>query len=149
MRRIDNEGLPYPWEIRYYRSQIKWLLSRYVRDIIREGQWPFSIKDEALNTAGVSHHAAFEQISIINVEIDNRIKSVGRDGDLCLGKYYHDCSNHYLARVFNISVQDVERRIKRAMTYMAGRLKSVSYDQWIANGWHETPRRQKPIGAKR
>ena len=141
MRRIGKEDLPYPWEINFYQWQIKWLLKPGQWNFIKERQWPFSIQDDAMNRAGVSHHAAFEIISLVKAEMEARIESVEpKDGDLCMARYYNEYSDEKIARMFNIPFPKVSRRITRAMEYMAGRRKRVTYSQWIANGWCETPR---------
>jgi hypothetical protein len=146
MRRIDNEDLPYPWEIIYTQWQFKWLLSPSVWNGLKDGHWAFSLQDDAMKQAGISHHAAFEVISLIKAEIDMRLDSVGpKDGDLCVARYYNEYSDEKIARMFGIPVEKVNRRIKRAMIYMAGKQKRVTYSQWIANGWSETPNpRKKP-----
>ena len=144
MRRIEGEDLPYPWEIRYFQWQMRWLLKPGHWNLIKENQWPFSIQDDAMKSAGVSHHAAFEMISLVKAEIEARLESVGpKDGDMCMARYYNEYEDERIARMFNIPYWKVAYRIKRAMIYMAGRRKRVSYDRWIANGWNEIPKPPK------
>lgn len=135
----------YPWEIRFAQHQIRWLLSPMVWNLIKINQWSFSIKEDVRIQAGVSHHAAFEMISLIKVELEMRLESVGKDGDLCMSRYYNEYEDERIARMFNVPYDRVRKRIKRAMTYMAGKRKKITYSQWISNGWHETSRKT-PIG---
>lgn len=139
-----DEYYPYPWQVVYSQRQIRWLLKPEAWNVIKAGQWPFSIKDDALIRAGISHHAAFELISLVKAELEMRLESVDKDGYLCLARYYNEWSDEQIARAYNVPVQRVSQRIRRAMRYMAGReRKSISYDEWIKNGWSETPRPQK------
>jgi len=138
----DDEYYPYPWQINYYQWQIRWLLKPETWNFVKIRQWPFSIQDDALSRAGVSHHAAFELISLVKVEIEMRLESAGKDGDLCWARYYDEFNDEKIARKFNVPFHRVNKRIRRAMEYMAGKQKMVTYSQWIANGWHETPRLQ-------
>jgi hypothetical protein len=143
MKRIDKEDLPYPWEIHFMRWQMEWLLRPENWNFIKENQWPFSIRDDVISRSGMSHHAAFEMISLIKAEMEMRLESVGRDGYLCLDRYYDEYTDMQIARAFNIPIRDISRRIKRAMRYMAGKRKIITYSDWIGNGWRETPNLQK------
>jgi hypothetical protein len=140
---MSEEYYPYPWQINYSHWQIKWLLEPGHWNFIKENQWPFSIQDDVMNRSGTSHHAAFEMIILIKAEIDMRLESVGRDGYLCRARYYDEYSDEQIARAFNIPSRDVNRRIKRAMRYIAGKRKIVTYSDWIRNGWRETPNLQE------
>jgi len=137
MRRIEGEDLPYPWEIHFSQWQTRWMLKPGHWNIIKEGKWPFSIKEDVMSRAGVSHHAAFEMISMVKVELEMRLESVGKDGFLCLARYYDEYEDERIARMFNVPYERVRKRIKRAMRYISGRRKSVAYSQWISNGWKE------------
>ena len=140
MRRIGNEDLPYPWEIIYAQWQIRWLLSPEAWNALKNGHWVFSLQDDAMKQSGVSHHAAFEMISLIKIEMEERLESVGKDGGLCMARYYNEYSDSKISIMFNVPLPRVSKRIKRAMRYMAGKRKAVSYSDWIANGWKEIPR---------
>jgi hypothetical protein len=146
MRRIDKEDLPYPWEINYCRWQFEWLLSPDVWNLIQANQWPFAIRDDEISTKTGVHHAPFEMISLIKAEVESRLESTGKDGDMCFSRFHNEWACERIARNFNLSYYDVQRRIKRAMIYMIGKRKRISYSQWIANGWHETRRVKTPIG---
>lgn len=132
----------YPWEIVYSQRQFRWLLSPMVWNMIKIRQWPFSIQDDVLSRAGVSHHAAFEMISMIKIEMEERLESVSKnkDGDMCVARYYNEDEDERIARKFGVPYGRVGRRIYRAMRYMAGWRKRCSYGEWINNGWSETPR---------
>lgn len=142
MRRIDGEDLLYPWEIRYQTWQIRWLLSPQVWDFILKNQWPFHIKEDIVSQSG-SHHAPFEDITLLRVEILDRLGEAGKDGQMVFSRYHHESSDNFISRMYNIPLDDVSRRIKRAMRYISGKRKPISYSQWIANGWSVTPRRSK------
>ena len=101
----DKEYYPYPWQINYSQWQIRWLLSPLNWNLIKINQWPFCITDDALNRAGVSHHATFEMVSMIKVEVEERLNSVGpKDGYLCRGRYYDEDTDEQIARAFNVPV---------------------------------------------
>ena len=138
----EDEYYPYPWQVNYFQHQIKWLLEPLHWNLIKIRQWPFSIQDDAMRSAGVSHHAAFEMISLVKAEMEERLESIGKDGDLCWARYYDEHEDERIAKMFNVPFHRVNKRIRRAMEYMAGRRKIVTYSEWIANGWHETPRLQ-------
>jgi len=131
----DKDYYPYPWQINYSQWQIRWLLEPGHWNFIKENQWPFSIQDDAMKSAGVSHHAAFEMISLIKAEIEQRIDSTDKDGDMCFARFYNEFGDEKIARQFNIPIPRVSRRIKRAMRYMRGNRKNCTYDDFIANGW--------------
>ena len=117
-----------------------------VWNLIKINQWPFSIQDDVMSRAGVSHHAAFEMISLVKVELEMRLESVGKDGFLCMARYYNEYEDERIARMFGIPYERVSRRIKRAMRYMSGRgRKQITYDEWIKNGWKEKPIPKKDI----
>jgi len=143
MRRIEGEDLPYPWEIHYTQWEIRWLLKPENWNLIKQRQWPFCIQDDVLIRAGVSHHAAFEMISMVKADMEMRLESTGKDGDMCVARYYNEYEDEQIARKFNVPFPRVSKRIKRAMRYMRGHRKSCSYSEWIANGWQETPKEQK------
>ena len=140
MKRIEGKDLPYPWEIRYAQWQIKWILEPGNWTLIKINQWPFSIQDDAMKQAGVSHHAAFVMISEINIEIDERLESVKKDGSLCWTRYYDGFDNERIAKMFDVPYWRVGKRIYRAMRYICGKRKNCSYSKWIANGWKEDPK---------
>ena len=140
MRRIEGEDLPYPWEIIYTRWQFEWLLKPLNWSLIKIGQWPFAIQDDAMKQAGVSHHAAFENISLIKAEIEMRLESTGKDGNMCRARYFNEDSDSKISVSYNVPLSNVGKRIKRAMRYMSGKRKSISYSEWIANGWRENRR---------
>jgi len=135
---MTDDYYPYPWQIIYAQHQIRWLLSPMVWNMIKVGQWPFSIQDDVMSRAGVSHHAAFEMISLVKVELEMRLESVGKDGDLCMSRYYNEYEDERIARMFNVPYDRVRKRIYRAMRYMAGKgRKKTRYSKWISNGWKE------------
>ncbi len=147
---MTDDYYPYPWQINYSQWQIRWLLKPGHWNFIKVGQWPFSIQDDVMSRAGVSHHAAFEMISLVKVELEMRLESVGKDGYLCLARYYNEYEDERIARMFNVPYERVRKRIKRAMVYISGKRKRITYSEWISNGWHETPRfRKTPIGVLR
>jgi len=135
----DNDYYPYPWQIYYSRWQIEWLFRNW--DIIQDEKWPFSIQDDAMRCAGVSHHAAFEKISLIKAEVEARLDCVGKDGDMCLLRFHNGVTAHRIASLFDLHPDRVNTRIKRAMRYMTGKREIITYNQWIANGWNSKPRR--------
>lgn len=143
MRRIEGEDLYYPWEIHYTQRQIRWLLEPLNWNLIKQRQWPFSIQDDAMSRAGVSHHAVFEKISMVKADMEMRLDSTDKDGEMCVARYYNDYSDEKIARMFYVPLHRVNKRIRRAMRYMRGHRKSCSYSEWIANGWQETPKEQK------
>ena len=147
MRRIEGEDLPYPWEIHYTQWQFKWLLKPENWNLIKQRQWPFCIQDDVLIRAGVSHHAAFEMVSMIKADMEMRLESTEKDGHMCIARYYNEYEDEQIARIFYVPVYKVNRRIRRAMIYMVGKQKKITYSEWIANGWNETPNpRKKPTG---
>lgn len=130
----------YPWQIAFSQRQIKWLLASGNWDAIRDGRWPFSISDNILCSANVSQHAYFELISLIKIELEMRLQSVGRDGEMCLRRFHDEYSYERIAEIENIPIFRIPRRIKRAMRYMRGKeRKEISYNEWIKNGWSERP----------
>jgi len=139
----DDEYYPYPWQINYYQWQMRWLLEPDNWNLIKQRQWPFSIQDDILIRAGVSHHAAFEMISMIKADMEMRLESTEKDGHMCVARYYNEYEDEQIARIFYVPLHRVNKRIKRAMRYMAGHLKNCSYSEWITNGWKENPKEQK------
>jgi len=138
---MSDDYYPYPWQIWYSQWQIRWLLDPEAWDSISDGHWPFSTTDDTIIYNNTSHHADFEMISLIKAEMDDRIASVGRDGDMCVCRYYKQYTEDKIAKIFGIPYKKVGRRIKRAMRYMAGKArKRTNYSEWIQNGWRETPR---------
>ena len=140
---MSEDYYPYPWQINYSQWQIRWLLEPGHWNFIKENQWPFSIQDDAISRSGMSHHAAFELISLVKAEIEMRLDSVGKDGDLCVARYYNEDGDERIARKLSVPIQRVNKRIKRAMRYMRGKRKNCSYSEWIANGWQESAKEQK------
>jgi len=140
---MSEDYYPYPWQINYTQWQFRWLLEPGHWNFIKEGQWPFSIQDDVMSRAGMNHHAAFEMISLIKAEVEMRLGSTGKDGDMCFARYHDEYTDEKIARIFNVPVQRVGRRIKRAMRYMRGKQKNCSYSEFIANGWQESPKEQK------
>jgi DNA-directed RNA polymerase specialized sigma subunit len=133
----------YPWQIIWSQAQIRWLLNPLARNAIKLGQWPFSIQSDALAHSNVSHHASFELISLIKAELEARLNIIGRDKYLILARYYDEYTDEEISRAFNIEVNAVNRRIKRALRYIAGARKQIAYDDWIKNGWKEFPNSPK------
>ena len=140
---MTDDYYPYPWQINYSQWQIRWLLFPLHWNLIKENQWPFSIQDDAMKQAGMSHHAVFEKISLIKAEIEMRLDLTGKDGDMCMARYYNEYENEKIARIFDVPMTRINRRIKRAMRYMRGKRKNCSYSEWIANGWGENKRGNK------
>lgn len=142
---MSEDYYPYPWQINYSQRQIRWLLKDGHWSLIKVGQWPFSIQDDVMSRAGVSHHAAFEMISLVKVELEMRLESVSKnkDGDMCVARYNNEYEDERIARMLNVPYERVRKRIKRAMRYMSGRRKRCSYSEWINNGWRETPNPEK------
>jgi len=127
---------PYPWQIIFSQRQIRWLLAPGNWDAIRQGHWPFSISDYVVRSKNIRRQAYFEPISLVKIEMESRLESVSKDGEMCLRRYHDEYNDERIAKYYGVPIMRVNGRIKRAMRYIAGRdRKNISYEEWIKNGW--------------
>lgn len=123
-----------PRQIVFNRKQVLWLLPWLPS--IREGDWPPDPRYTGYTDVPGkprSHRAPFEASCQVAAELDDRIKACGQDGEMLHVYYCLDLEATRIARLVKMDEEQVTRRIKRALRY-------------IASGpdrrWHDTPKRK-------
>lgn len=119
-------------EIRFTQPQIEWGIKNLV--LLKVDQWPACPEGNAERTghSALRTEANFVKPAIIAGEIEARLEMVGRDGDLCMLCYHSGIEEYKIARMMNWDVQEVGRRIDRAMSYMSGwHRRKISYREFI------------------
>ncbi len=119
--------MPFAWlppsDIVFCRPQILWLMKQENWDELLEDKYP---PDPAINNtefpSSVSTHASYEMARMIRGEINKRLESCGKTGELAQLEAYIGLS-------FN-SMKDSSQDV---IAYISGRRRKQSFVQWLAD----------------
>lgn len=118
-------------ERRFNIFGIAWMLTFW--DTLVEGLRPQG--DSYGDTGhGQFRIAGFTVVADTLIDLENKLKRVYSDGELCVKYYHKDYSLERLQREScEYSVEGIMRRIHRALIYMSLRKVDRSYDDWLRN----------------
>lgn len=128
---------------RFTRDQIIFCLEHW--GDIELAMWPPPPYEE-VPSSYVSRHAYFEMPTIIKLEIEERLKRCGRDGQMlkdryALGKSDTDMELTYRSKYLRY-LEEIEQRIGHVLGYISGKKrKRSSY-----RDWREHRRVEEPTG---
>jgi len=84
-----------------------------------------SYLERPLATKSRGIHAPFEEPCLLIAEVENRLKTCGRDGFLCKVHYALEESEESIARSLGLSEEEVHRGIKTAIKYISYKWEKV------------------------
>ena len=120
--RTTNERLVWvnPARVRFNIEEIEWLLGCLYD--LREGMYvPEPVGGYEMVRRKIQARAYFELPVILAAELDTRLEACGQDG-MIVEEYY--CKHTPLKNIalwIKLEMDDVDRRIQRALRYMASR----------------------------
>ena len=126
--------------IRFTRAQVKYLIP--LLPILRLGEFPPDPRESGYTDPGSKQHhvkarAKFEGPAGIAAELDKRLQNAGLDGLLLEFYYSADAQDflyraEHIAQCLNVSVREVEQRIRNALYFVSGvGRKAGSYQGYI------------------
>ncbi|KKN70418.1 hypothetical protein LCGC14_0431130 [marine sediment metagenome] len=101
-------------------AQVKWLLEHL--NELREGRWPPEHKVSGYTGSPkrvIRKEGSFVRPAIIAAEMDVRLSKTGNDG-LLLEARYNGTEDSELCSEFNLTQEDLDRRITKALKYITG-----------------------------
>jgi len=117
-----------PGEIKFYRSQVEWMLMHY--NLICIGLWPadpFGVRSEQL-----SPHGYFEAGIEVWMEFEPRLKATGRDGEMAVDFYCYQKDEARLAHIYGCYLNQVNEKVGHAVKYMSGKSrKRRTYQEFL------------------
>ena len=143
---MESENWVAPKDLKFSRAEVLFLLKHLAG--LRKGEYPpnpVGSSYTALPSAQVrvKRGGYFEEVVGIAAEIDIRLGQCGLDGLLLEGSVTWELSDERLSKAINISIEEVHRRLKRALKYISSgrdvrwhntkKRKGVTYHEFISH----------------
>ena len=143
---MEDEEWVAPKDLKFSRAEILFLLKHLAG--LRKGEYPPNPIGSSYTTlpqcnVRARSGAYFEKVVGIAAEIDIRLGQCGLDGLLLEGSVTWELSDERLARAINISIEEVHKRLKRALKYISSgrdvrwhntkKRKGVTYHEFISH----------------
>jgi len=120
-------------EIRFSERQIVWVFRNLIE--LKLGRWPVDYTDYTDLPSGKKkgvHEAYFCAPMRIAAEVEMRLERAGSDGLLCVDYFTVGLSQECLAKCLNCSVEEIGKRIDRALRYVRGwNRKERTYEEFV------------------
>ena len=143
---VEDENWVAPKDLKFSKAEMLFLLKHLAG--LRKGEYPANPIGSSYTTlpqcnVRAKSGAYFENVVGIAAEIDIRLDKCGLDGLLLEGLVTWELSDERLARATNISVAEVNRRVKRALKYISSgpnvrwhntkKRSGISYKEFISH----------------
>ena len=113
----------------YSREHIRWVLP-YWGDL-KAYRWPQCPLEDVPSDHQPSTGSLFERVVAVKVELDRRMGTTERDGQMLLDRYYRGKSDRDMRLTYApLPLDEVDRSVDRVLGYISGRSKARSYAEW-------------------